>query len=682
MGLARGTYDLLRLAEGARAWKPSHAQALYDQVVYRRRNEAAGYGDGDHLQAAVSWLERAQDAVSDGGVCGRYGLGEGWTSSYPETTGYIVPTFLALAAERGAERFVERARRAVEFLLRCQNADGSFNGGEVHEATGEPAVFNTAQILHGLTEWHARTGDDAVLAAARRAADWMLRVQDDDGAWRRCVYLGVPSSYVAHASCWLADFGRHVADARYLEGARRHLEWVLGLQDPETGWFDRCGFTDEDHAQRRSVTHTIAYTLWGVLHTSQILDHQAGVDAVVRAAGGIARRLGLSQSKRLPGVLDRDWTARSRYVCLTGNAQMALVWNRLFWLTGEGRFLNAALDAIDGVKSAQLMRNPAPGLRGAIPGSYPIWGEYLRLACPNWAAKFYVDALLAKRDTMRRLGERPRREAPVQGGGPLDLPPPGARHSGSRPVIVMVTSADSNRVPAMLRAWDAWSFKPDAVLVQEEPVPPTLQRLARKVRDDGVAALARRLVRRPPAHGRSAASGPGLATLCAARGIRMVRTGALDGPPAVAALAALHPDVVIQAGAGILRPPLLRAVRSGTLNAHMGLLPWYRGMNVAEWALFHRDPVGCTVHLVAEGIDTGDLLCRRVVAADGVRSIAELRARVDDAQIALLGEVVRWVLARGTLPPRTPQGPLAGLQYFRMHPEIGAALERETASGR
>jgi hypothetical protein len=37
-------------------------------------------------------------------------------------------------------------------------------------------------------------------------------------------------------------------------------------------------------------------------------------------------------------------------------------------------------------------------LRGAVKGSQPAWGEYLRLKCPNWAAKFLVDAVLRLED--------------------------------------------------------------------------------------------------------------------------------------------------------------------------------------------------------------------------------------------------------------------------------------------
>jgi methionyl-tRNA formyltransferase len=117
--------------------------------------------------------------------------------------------------------------------------------------------------------------------------------------------------------------------------------------------------------------------------------------------------------------------------------------------------------------------------------------------------------------------------------------------------------------------------------------------------------------------------------------------------------------------------------RIGTLNAHMGILPRYRGMNVAEWTLFEGGPVGCSVHLVETGIDTGDILCVRRVDVPEVRSIAELRGRVDDAQIALLGEVVSYVLATGCLPRRRPQQAAEGIQYFRMHRDLTALLEAE-----
>src|SRR5947209_3043523 len=53
------------------------------------------------IDAGLRWLCAAQDfsASADGGVARHYSLVAGWGESYPETTGYIVPTLLMCARE-------------------------------------------------------------------------------------------------------------------------------------------------------------------------------------------------------------------------------------------------------------------------------------------------------------------------------------------------------------------------------------------------------------------------------------------------------------------------------------------------------------------------------------------------------------------------------------------------------
>jgi DUF1680 family protein len=296
---------------------------------------------------------------------------------------------------------VERAARAVRFLLSVQLPDGAFPAGEIRSNTVNPSVFNTAQVLAGLTAWHRRTGDPRTLQAADRAAEWLVSVQGTDGAWRRHVYCGVPTTYTAHASCWLAEFGEYRGIPAYLDAAGRHLDWVLRHQDPATGWFDLAGFTAEEHVTRRAVTHTIGYTLWGVLCASEVLGRRDGVEAAAKAADQMARRL--EQTGWLPGMLDHQWRGCAPYACLTGNVQMALTWLRLYRWTKNDQLLRAACRALDLVKCAQPMFASDRNIRGGIPGSDPIWGDYIFCAFGNWAAKFFIDALLAKKVT---LGER------------------------------------------------------------------------------------------------------------------------------------------------------------------------------------------------------------------------------------------------------------------------------------
>ena len=160
----------------------------------------------------------------------------------------------------------------------------------------------------------------------------------------------------------------------------------------------------------------------------------------------------------------------------------------------------------------------------------------------------------------------------------------------------------------------------------------------------------------------------------------MIHVGPLSDPKSVDAVSRLDADILIHAGAGILRRGVLSAPKLGTLNAHMGILPRYRGMNVAEWAGLEGSTVGCTVHLINEGIDTGDIIAVAEVDSESADSIFSLRALVDDAQIALLGRVVRWIVESGTLPPARPQSAGEGRQYFEMHAELRGLLEQKLAA--
>jgi hypothetical protein len=73
-------------------------------------------------------------------------------------------------------------------------------------------------------------------------------------------------------------------------------------------------------------------------------------------------------------------------------------------LEPDARLNEAAERAVTLVGAAQSLRERAPGIHGGIPGSDPVWGRYVRFALPNWAAKFYIDALLARRT--RGMGPR------------------------------------------------------------------------------------------------------------------------------------------------------------------------------------------------------------------------------------------------------------------------------------
>ena len=120
------------------------------------------YSDEDHLLAAAAWLERAQDATRDGGVSGRYKLATGWTSSYPETTGYIIPTFLDLRRDIERRALSRESTTAVEFLVGYSFRKALFPPESQRESYKARLHFNTAQIMHGLQAWVIEDGTPAV----------------------------------------------------------------------------------------------------------------------------------------------------------------------------------------------------------------------------------------------------------------------------------------------------------------------------------------------------------------------------------------------------------------------------------------------------------------------------------------------------------------------------------------
>jgi len=684
MPLLTDVKALTRIGIDAAVWQAANRAFVLENLVDSERNARAGYTDHDHLLAAAAWLGRAQDAGGDGGVAGRYQLRHGWTSSYPETTGYIIPTFLRMAERSGVEEYQDRARRCVEFLLGVQLASGAFPGMEIAENHTDPSVFNTAQIVCGLRAWHEATGDERALASARTACDWLVAQQDGDGAWRKHLYGGETYAYMAHAGCWVAEMGIYLRERAYLDCARAHLEWVLTHHNTATGWFDKSGFSIAKH-HRGAVTHTVAYTIWGTMMMSRLLGHAEGMSAARQAALQAARRLEIS--RWLPGELDANWRGTATYACPTGNAQLALVWLELHRLQHDPALVSAACKAIDLVKQIQPMRSSDPGICGGIPGSAPVWGGYLYMSFPNWAAKFFIDALLAKQETLSALRVPPAAASTLPANVPGTIPPPVSPPVDPRPRVVMLASPDSHKVEQMVRAWSSWGFTPDCVVISDHAAPPLLFRVLRRIRLQGFRWMLGRAIGRKSAPRTSAGMpayvprGEPVDEYCDRTGIRCIKVGALDSPGAVTAVGAERPDLLIYAGGGILRKAILEIARIGTLNAHMGLLPRFRGMNVAEWSRWYGAPTGCTVHLVDSGIDTGDIVCCQTVSTSAVGSIGELRQLIDDAQIGLLGETVRYVLSSGRLPNRRAQQETEGRQYFAMHPEVRQLLELSFGEG-
>lgn len=369
-------------------WRWRHARLILRDLLPERRRPSQG--DVDHLRATIGWLCRAQDVRNgkedEGGVSAGWSFEDGWLPSYPETSGYIIETLIAAAGILEREDLVARAHRIIDWELSIQHADGAFPG-HFGEPGSQPVIFNTGQIVHGMLAGYRQLGRKECLDSALRAGRWLAENQDADGCWRKFEHHGVPHTYNTRATWALLATADIAGDASLRSAAVQNLEWALSQQRP-SGWFANNAFTPE----REPFSHTIAYAIRGFLECGVLLGSERYVSAAVRAARGLADAQLPDGS--LSGTFDEAWGSASRYRCLTGVAQMSVNWTRIAQEAGLGRFRENARRAIAYLKQRHRLRDPDYIIRGGIAGSAPIWGNYSRFEYPNWAAKFFADALM------------------------------------------------------------------------------------------------------------------------------------------------------------------------------------------------------------------------------------------------------------------------------------------------
>ncbi len=375
-----------RLWKTARTVKRSVTRAIrYLQLPAAARRESradlGGLSPTDPgaervILEGIAWLGRAQDfsTTADGGVARHYSLVDGWGPSYPETTGYIIPTLLDFARWRGgpeAEDARRRVRRMLDWFVAIQLPGGGFQGGTVNQQPVVPVTFNTGQILLGLAagvrEWGA-----PYRAAMHQAADWLVETQDSDGCWRKHpTPFAEPGlkAYETHVAWGLLEAARASGEARYADAALANVHWALTRQQPN-GWFEDCCLSDTT----RPWTHTIGYALKGIVEAQRYTADPELLAAARRTADGVLSAL--APDGRLPGRLDRDWNGAASYVCLTGSVQIGICWLFLAQATGEERYREAAARR-DSLRAPVHQGRGAAGnarrSKGLVPRRCGVW---------------------------------------------------------------------------------------------------------------------------------------------------------------------------------------------------------------------------------------------------------------------------------------------------------------------
>ena len=143
----------------------------------------------------------------------------------------------------------------------------------------------------------------------------------------------------------------------------------------------------------------------------------------------------------------------------------------------------------------------------------------------------------------------------------------------------------------------------------------------------------------------------------------LIKSYTLDGPT-------IFP---LYAG-GILTKAILENTNAEFINAHMGEMPNYRGMNVLEWAILENQPTKVAVMIMNEKIDGGDIIWHKDIILGQEKNIAQLRKIGYTYCYKAMAEGIVHYLHNDALRQKQPKG---AKYYYRMHKQIRNLLEQK-----
>ena len=135
------------------------------------------WGEASHaaLIRALRWLKENQQ--EDGSWVGR-----GTASSKPAMTGLGLLTFLAYGQTPGSEEFGPTVQSAIEYLMRTQNPDGTFQGAGA-EGSFRGGVYSQAIAAYALAEAYTLTRIPMIREPMEKAIAVIIEGQRQDGGW-------------------------------------------------------------------------------------------------------------------------------------------------------------------------------------------------------------------------------------------------------------------------------------------------------------------------------------------------------------------------------------------------------------------------------------------------------------------------------------------------------------------
>ena len=135
--------------------------------------------------------------------------------------------------------------------------------------------------------------------------------------------------------------------------------------------------------------------------------------------------------------------------------------------------------------------------------------------------------------------------------------------------------------------------------------------------------------------------------------LSVFQPGRLSDPAVIEQIKRIHPEYIVVVAYGKIVPAeILRIPEKGCINVHASLLPEYRGASPIQWAIIEgRTYTGVTTMVMAETLDTGDILLQEEIGINRSDTAGGLSIKLSEIGVRLLVRTLDG-LDRGEIVPR------------------------------
>ncbi len=166
----------------------------------------------------------------------------------------------------------------------------------------------------------------------------------------------------------------------------------------------------------------------------------------------------------------------------------------------------------------------------------------------------------------------------------------------------------------------------------------------------------------------------GLKIWCKKYKVNLLTVNDINSDKSINYIKKINNRIILYSGGGILRKNFLYNSKT-IINAHAGPLPDIRGINAAEWSLITNSRPEVTVHLINEGIDTGEIIKSYLYDRSKCKNISNLREKAIITGIRGMVDVVENRIYKKIKIQKNIKPINSSKQYYTLSPILKSFVQ-------